>query len=171
MLYPALFGITVAFSLVVWGLVARQYFWPALRGRERADALRPILFLHSFRFMGLSFLIPGVVSADLPASFARPVAYGDLATAVLALLALTMLSSKGAALPVWVFNIVGTVDLLNAYYQGSRISIANAPGVMGAAYVIPTLVVPLLLVTHVLVFRIMLRPQTAVIPQRLPHAA
>ena len=171
MLYPALFGITVAFSLVVWGLVARQYFWPALRGRERADALRPILFLHAFRFMGLSFLIPGVVAADLPASFARQVAYGDLATAVLAVLALTMLSGKGWAVPIWVFNIVGTVDLLNAYYQGSRISIANAPGVMGAAYFIPTLVVPLLLVTHALVFRILLRPQTAVISQRLPHAA
>ncbi len=171
MLYPALFGITIAFSLVVWGLVARQYFWPALRGRERADALRPILFLHAFRFMGLSFLIPGVVAADLPASFARQVAYGDLATAVLAVLALTMLSGKGWAGPIWVFNIVGTVDLLNAYYQGTRISIANAPGVMGAAYFIPTLVVPLLLVTHALVFRILLRPQRAVISQRLPHAA
>jgi len=171
MLYPALFGITIAFSLVVWGLVARQYFWPALHGRERADALRPILFLHAFRFMGLSFLIPGVVSPDLPAFFARSVAYGDLATAVLAVLALVMLSSEGSALPVWVFNIVGTVDLLNAYYQGSRISLANAPGVLGAAYFIPTLVVPLLLVTHALVFRILLRPQTAVLPQRLPHAA
>ena len=171
MLYPALFGTTITFSFVVWGLVARQYFWPALRNRERADALRPILFLHAFRFMGLSFLIPGVVSADLPASFARPVAYGDLATAVLAVLALAMLDSKGSAFPVWVFNIVGTVDLLNAYYQGSRISMANAPGVMGAAYFIPTLVVPLLLVTHALVFRISLRPHAAVIPERLPHAA
>ena len=171
MLYPALFGITVAFSFVVWGLVARQYFWPALRGRERVDAVRPILFLHAFRFMGLSFLIPGVVSRDLPASFARPVAYGDLATAVLAVLALAMLSSKGSAFPIWVFNIVGTVDLLNAYYQGNRISLANAPGVLGAAYFIPTLVVPLLLVTHALVFRILLRPETAIVPQRLPHAA
>ena len=171
MLYPALFGITIAFSFVVWGLAARQYFWPALRGRERADAVRPILFLHAFRFMGLSFLIPGVVAPDLPASFASQVAYGDLAAAVLAVLALTTLSSKGSTLPIWVFNVVGTVDLLNAYYQGSRISMANAPGVMGAAYFIPTLVVPLLLVTHALVFWILLRPQTVVIGQRLPHAA
>jgi hypothetical protein len=171
MLYPALFGITIAFSFVVWGLVARRYFWPALRGRDRADALRPVLFLHAFRFMGLLFLIPGVVAPGLPASFAAPVAYGDLATAVLAVLALTMLSGKGSVLPIWLFNIVGTVDLLNAYYQGSRISLANAPGALGAGYVIPTLVVPLLLVTHALVFRILLRPQTAVLPQRLSHAA
>ena len=171
MLYPTLFGITIAFSFVVWGLVARQYFWPALRGRDRADAVRPILFLHAFRFMGLTFLIPGVVAADLPASFANPIAYGDLATAVLAVIALATLRGKGSALPIWVFNMVGTVDLLNAYYQGTRISIANAPGVLGALYVIPTLVVPLLLVTHALVFRIMLRPQTAVITEQLPHAA
>jgi len=169
MLYTALFGITIAFSFVVWGLVARHYFWPALRGRSGADAVRPILFLHAFRFMGLSFLIPGVVSLDLPASFARQVAYGDLATAILALLALAMLDSKLSAASLWLFNIVGAVDLLNAYYQGNRISLV--PGQLGAAYFIPTLVVPLLLVTHALVFRIMLRPQTHAIPRGLQHAA
>ena len=169
MLYTALFGITIAFSFVVWGLAARQYFWPALRGRGRADAVRPILYLHAFRFMGLTFLIPGVVSPDLAASFARPVAYGDLATAILALLALALLNNKLSNASIWLFNIVGAVDLLNAYYQGNRISLV--PGQLVATYVIPTLVVPLLLVTHALVFRIMLRPQTAVIPRSLHHAA
>ena len=118
----------------MWGLVARQYFWPALRGRSRADAVRPILFLHAFRFMGLSFLIPGVVSPDLPASFARQVAYGDLATAVLALLALAMLDSKLSDATIWLFNIVGAVDLLNAYYQGNRVSLVNAPGLQGRVF-------------------------------------
>ena len=169
MFYTALFGITIAFSFVVWGLAARQYFWPALRGRSGADAVRPILFLHAFRFMGLSFLIPGVVSPDLASSFARPVAYGDLAAATLALLALAVLNSKLSAASIWVFNIVGAADLLNAYYQGNRISLV--PGQLGALYVIPTLIVPLLLVTHVLVFRIMLRSQTSVVPGRLYHAA
>jgi hypothetical protein len=165
----ALFGITIAFSFVVWGLVARQYFWPALRGRSTADAVRPILFLHAFRFMGLTFLIPGVVSPDLAGSFAREVAYGDLAAAVLALLALAMLNSKLSAAPIWVFNIIGTVDLLNAYYMGNRVSLE--PGQLGATYVIPTLVVPLLLVTHALVFRIMLRPQAVAVPDGLRSAA
>jgi len=109
------------------------------------------------------------VSPDLPASFARPVAYGDLATAILALLALAMLDSKLSAASLWLFNIVGAMDLLNAYYQGNRISLV--PGQLGATYVIPTLVVPLLLVTHALVFRILLRPQTQAIPRSLPHAA
>lgn len=169
MLPLALFGITIAFSFVVWGLVAQHYFWPRLRGRSTADAARPILFLHAFRFMGLTFLIPGVVSPDLAGTFARQVAYGDLAAAVLALLALAMLNSKMSALPIWVFNIVGAVDLLNAYYMGNRVSLV--PGQLGATYVIPTLVVPLLLVTHVLVFRILLRPQTVVVPQGLRSAA
>jgi len=169
MLSLALFGITIAFSFVVWGLVGQQYFWPRLRERSQADAVRPILFLHAFRFMGLTFLIPGVVSPALPASFARQVAYGDLLTAILALLALAMLNSKLSAAPIWLFNIVGAVDLLNAYYMGNRVSLD--PGWLGATYVIPTLVVPLLLVTHVLVFRIMLRPQAARVPQALRSVA
>ncbi|HEX9276254.1 MAG TPA: hypothetical protein VGA51_07640, partial [Casimicrobiaceae bacterium] len=84
----ALFGISVVVSFVVWGIIAAMYVWPALRGLPRARALRPLLLLHSFRFVGLAFLVSGVVSPDLPADFARPAAYGDLVTAALALLAL-----------------------------------------------------------------------------------
>ena len=90
----ALFGISVLFSLIAWTILARQFIWPVLRDRTRADALRPILMLHSFRFVGLSFLIPGVVSPNLPWSFAGPAAYGDLATAILALLALATLRTS-----------------------------------------------------------------------------
>jgi hypothetical protein len=81
----ALYGVSIAFSFIAWGIVAAQYLWPALRSQPRARALRPLLLLHSFRFVGLAFLVPGVVSPDLPAAFARPAAYGDLITAVLAL--------------------------------------------------------------------------------------
>ena len=78
MLQQTVFGLSVAFSFVAWSIVARDFVWPALNGRSRADALRPLLILHSFRFVGLSFLIPGVVSPDLPVAFAAPAAYGDL---------------------------------------------------------------------------------------------
>jgi hypothetical protein len=84
----ALFGISVAVSFIAWAVVMQQYLWPALRSQSRTNALRPILLLHSFRFVGLAFLVPGVVSPDLPAAYARPAAYGDLATAILALLAI-----------------------------------------------------------------------------------
>jgi hypothetical protein len=153
----ALFGISVLFSFVAWGITVRRYVWPALRTRERNDALRPILLFHSFRFIGLAFLIPGVVSPNLPAAFARPAAYGDLATALLALIAGATLNTRLSVVLVWAFNLVGTVDLLNAFYEGNRTVVGIDPGLQGAAYFIPTLLVPLLLITHGLVFRLLLR--------------
>ncbi len=152
----AIFGISVLLGLVVWGMVVVWYVWPALRDRPRTEALRPLLLLHAFRFVGLAFLVPGVVSPDLPAAFAEPAAYGDLATSMLALLAIAMLGSRAGTIIVWVFNSVGTVDLLNAFYQGDRLGVGISPGLQGAAYFIPTVLVPLLLVTHGLVFRILL---------------
>ena len=153
----AVFGISVIFGFVVWWMVARQYIWPALRTQPRTDALRPLLLLHSFRFVGLAFVVPGVVSPDLPTAFASPAAYGDLTTAILALLSLATLRSKLGLILVWVFNILGTVDLLYAFYQGNRTVVGLAPGLQGAAYFIPTVLVPLLLITHGLVFRLLLR--------------
>jgi hypothetical protein len=154
---PAVFGISVFLSLVVWGIIGARDIWPVLRRRPRAEALRPLLLLHAFRFVGLAFLVPGVVSPDLPDGFARPAAYGDLTTSILALLAIVALRTRLGTILVWVFNIVGTVDLLNAFYQGNQRSVGITPGLQGAAYFIPTVLVPLLLVTHVLVFAILLR--------------
>ena len=151
----ALFGLSIVLGFVAWGLVAAHYIWPALRRRSREDALRPLLLLHCFRFIGLAFLVPGVVSPELPRAFAVPAAYGDLVAALLALLALAALRSPLGIPLVWAFNLVGTADLLHAYYQG-RIGVGIEPGQLGAAYFIPTVVVPLLLVTHVLVFRLLL---------------
>ena len=91
---PALFGISVATSFVAWGAVARHYIWPGLKERPIADALKPILLLHGFRFVGSAFVLPGVVSAELPAVFAQPAAYGDLTAAILALLALAALGTR-----------------------------------------------------------------------------
>jgi hypothetical protein len=152
----ASFGTSIALSFIAWGIIAVRYLWPALRIQPRARALRPLLLLHSFRFIGLAFLVPGVVSSDLPAAFARPAAYGDLVTAVLALLALAALQSRLGIVLVWVFNLWGIADLLYAFYQGNLTGVGPAPGQLGAAYFIPTLVVPLLLITHGLVFRLLL---------------
>jgi hypothetical protein len=84
------FLISVLLGLVVWGIMAWD-IWLAVRRRPRAEALRPLLLLHAFRFVGLAFLVPGVVSPDLPDGFARPAAYGDLTTSILALLAIATL--------------------------------------------------------------------------------
>jgi hypothetical protein len=106
----ALFGVSVAFSFIAWGIVAMRYIWPALRSQSRADALRPLLILHSFRFIGLAFLVPGVVGPDLSSAFARSAAYGDLIAAILSLLALAGLQSRPGLFLVWVFNLWGGAD-------------------------------------------------------------
>jgi len=158
---PVLFGISAAFGLVVWGAVAWHYIWPALRERPTPENLKPILLLHGFRFLGLAFLVPGVVSPDLPAAFAQPVAYGDFITAILALLALAMLGTRSGAVLNWIFNIFGTADLLFAFYQGGRVSLPDTPGLLGAGYLIFAVYVPLLLITHFLAFRVLLGTKAA----------
>lgn len=149
------FFVSIAFSFVAWGIVAAWYLWPQLRLLQRADALRPLLILHSFRFLGLAFLVPGVVSPDLPSAFARSAAYGDIVAAALALLSLLLLTSRVGLPTAWVFNCWGSVDLVSAFYQGNRAGLVA--GQLGAAYFIPTFIVPLLLITHGLVFRILLQ--------------
>jgi len=154
---PVLFGISVAFGLAAWGAVAWHYIWPALNERPSPENLKPILLLHAFRFLGLAFVVPGVVSSELPAAFAQPVAYGDLISAILALLALATLRTRNGTVVTWVFNIFGTADLLFAFYLGSRISLPATQGLLGAGYFIFAAYVPLLLITHGLAFRILLR--------------
>jgi hypothetical protein len=151
------FFASVAFGFIAWGVVTARYIWPELRHKRQDEALRPVLILHSFRFLGLAFLVPGVVSADLPVAFAQPTAYGDIIAATLALLTLLLLPRSAGVLLAWLFNIWGTADLLNAFYQGNAAGLLA--GQLGAAYFIPTFFVPLLLITHGLAFRILLQPQ------------
>jgi hypothetical protein len=161
----ALFAISIVFGLAAWGAVAWHYIWPALRERPSPENLKPILLLHGFRFLGLSFVVPGVVSPELPAAFAQPVAYGDLITAMLAMLALATLGTRTGTVLTWVFNAFGTADLLFGFYQGARISLPDTQGLLGAGYFILAAYVPLLLITHGLVFRMLLRTK-AVVPGR-----
>ena len=151
-----LFGISVAFSFVAWGIVVAGYLWPWLQRVGRIEAIRVLLAIHAFRFVGLAFLIPGVVAPELPAAFARPAAYGDLLAALLAVVALAALRTPAGVVMVWIFNLWGTADLLFAFYQG-LVGVGVEPGLLGAAFFIPTLVVPFLLITHGLVFALLLR--------------
>lgn len=164
------FFLSIAFSSLAWAIVFGQYLWPELRWRPRAEALRPLLVLHSSRFLGLAFLVAGVVSPDLPPAFAASAAFGDIAAAALAMLSLLFLRSGTGVLLAWIFNVWGSVDLVNAFYQANATGLS--PGQLGAAYFIPTLIVPLLLITHGLMFRVLLQPQSdaAVREARLSHA-
>ncbi len=149
----AIFGLQFFLSIVLWGLIAKWLLAPWLEKKSPHKALFWLTLPHAFRHLGMVFLVPGVVAQTLSESFAAPAAYGDLVTGVLALLALIALRSSWArALAlVWLFNIVGTVDLLNALRH------ANAVPDLGAAWYIPTFFVPLLLVTHFMIFVRLLR--------------
>jgi len=162
------FFVSIAFSLIAWGIVTARYFWPELRLRERAEALRPLLILHSFRFIGLAFLVPGVVSQDVPSAFAHSAAYGDIIAATLALFSLLLLPSAAGVAAAWIFNLWGFADILNAFYQANHAGLLA--GQLGAAFFLPTLVVPLLLITHGLAFRILLQhhPEPALQESRHP---
>jgi hypothetical protein len=152
------FFVSIAFSFTAWWIVTARYVWPELRLRPRAEALRPLLILHSFRFIGLAFLVPGVVSPDLPSAFAHSAAYGDIVAAILAVLTLISLPSGAGVVGAWIFNLWGSADLLNAFYQANRAGLL--PGQLGATYFIPVFIVRLLLITHGLTFRILLEQQS-----------
>ena len=114
------FFASIAFGFIAWSVVVTRYIWPRLRLLPRADALRPILILHSFRFIGLAFMVPGAVSPDLPSAFAHPAAYGDIVAAALALLSLATLQSRFGVAIAWIFNLWGSFDLLSAFYHAQQ---------------------------------------------------
>jgi hypothetical protein len=149
-----IFGLQVVLSLLVYGLVARGYVTPRLAPLPLETALQPLLVLHAFRHVGMVFLVPNVVGSPLPAAFAVPAAYGDLLAGLLALAAIVALrAGAGFALPLtWLFNVVGLLDLINAFYQGLTRDVQ-----LGAAYFIPTFIVPALVITHLMMFRMLVR--------------
>ncbi|HEY0749057.1 MAG TPA: hypothetical protein VGD63_20300 [Steroidobacteraceae bacterium] len=162
------FFVSIAFGFIAWGIFTARYIWPRLRLLPRSEALRPLLILHSFRVEGLAFLVPGVVAPDLPSAFAHSAGYGDFVAAILALLALVSLPRRAGVVIAWIFNLWGSADLLNAFYQANNAGLLA--GQLGATYFIPTLLVPLLLITHGVAFRILLRHQSepALRESRLP---
>ncbi len=153
------FGLSILMSFAAFGLVTKLYIWPRLRTLGRDNALLVLTVPHAFRFVGLSFLVLGVVSPALPAAFAVPAAYGDLVAALLAVSASIALSRRAffAIALVWLFNIWGTSDLLFAFYHGQLIRLDAS--MLGAAFFIPTVLVPALLIMHGLIFRLLIRPR------------
>jgi hypothetical protein len=155
-----LFRIHLVFGYVAWLLCFGAYIWPRVKVADRVEAHRAIATLHSFRFFGLVFILPGVVSPDLPASWSTFAAYGDFATGLLAILALLMVRIRPLFwLFVVAFNIVGAADLIGDYYQAIRLDLPAQAGLFGATYWIPIIYVPLLMITHVVAFYLLARPR------------
>jgi hypothetical protein len=154
-----IFLIDMALGYLAWALLIATYVWPRLKAMDRLEAHRAIATFNSFRFFGLVFVLPGFVGPDLPQGFAAPAAYGDLATAVLAILALVTVRVRALFWPlVWAFNLVGLADLVIDTVQASRLQVPNLAGQLGAGYAIPMLYVPALVWMHLIALRLLLRP-------------
>ena len=157
-----LFRIHLVLGYVAWLLCFGAYIWPRLRSMDRFEAQRAIATLHSFRFFGLVFILPGVVG-NLPAGFATFAAYGDFATGLLAMLALLTVRIRPLFwLFVVAFNVVGAVDLIVDYYHATQLDLPAQAGELAATYAIPIIYVPLLMITHVTAFYLLARPQPTV---------
>ena len=155
------FQIHLVLGYLPWLLWFSVYAWPRLRSMDMVAAHRAIATLHSFRFFGLVFIVPGVVGANLPADFATFAAYGDFATGLLAMLALLTIRIRPLFwLFVTGFNVVGAVDIIVDYYHGNAVGLPALAGELGSTYVIPIIYVPLLMITHVAALYLLLRPRT-----------
>lgn len=167
-----IFQIQIILGYVAWLLCFSVYVLPRLKSMEKVAALRAIATLHSFRFFGLVFLLPGVVGPNLPAGFAVFSAYGDFATGLLAILALLTVRIRPLFwLFVVAFNLVGTVDLILNYYHAFQFGLPAMAGELRATYVIPIIYVPILMITHVMAFYLLLRPQPRVVAVLAGNAA
>ncbi len=156
-----IFRIHLVLGYVPWLLCFGAYLWPRLKAMDLVEAQRAIATLHSFRFFGLVFIIPGVVGPNLSAGFATFAAYGDFATGVLAMLALLTVRIRSLFwLFVVTFNLVGAVDIIVDYFHGTQVGLAALAGELGATYAIPIIYVPVLMITHVVAFYLLARHQT-----------
>jgi hypothetical protein len=154
-----LFRIQLVLGYVAWLLCFGAYIWPKLKVMDHVDAHRAIATLHSFRFFGLVFILPGVVG-DLPAGFATFAAYGDFATGLLAMLALLTVRMRPLFWSfVVAFNLVGAVDIIVDYYHATQLGLPAIAGQLGATYAIPIIYVPLLMITHAVAFYLLARSQ------------
>src|SRR3977135_1610873 len=158
-----IFEIHLILGYVPWLLWVIAYVWPRLKSMDRVEAQRAIATLHSFRFFGLVFLVPGVVGSHLPGGFAAFAAYADLATGVLAMLALLTVRARPLFWLLLVyFNLGGVADLFLAYYHAIQANLPAMAGELGATYAIPIIYVPLLMITHIAAFYMLVRPPSGI---------
>jgi hypothetical protein len=167
-----LFQMHLVLGYVACLLCFRVYMLPRLRSMERIEAQRVIATVHSFRFFGLVFILPGIVGTNLPIGFATFAAYGDFAAGILALLALLTVRVRPLFWSfVVAFNLVGTIDILVDYYHAIQVGLPALAGQLGATYVIPILYVPMLMITHIAALYWLVRPQLKAAPVLVGHAS
>ena len=156
----ALFGLQFSFSLVLSCLVARWYLWPRLQAVPRSVGLPPLFLVHALRYLPSTAFAPGQIDPRAPMDAMAAIAYGDLASAVLALAAAAWLYYRwrGAIAVAWVVNVIASVDWLYAGYRAASSGLVTYP--LGGNWYIVNYYVPFIGVIHILIFAGLLSART-----------
>lgn len=152
-----LLGIQSTLSLVLFALIAKWYIGPALAKLPAASALAPLFLVHALRYLPSTAFAPGQISPSVPMDVMSTIAYGDLVSAVLAVIAAMFLHSRwnGAIGVAWIVNIAMSADYLYAGFLAASHELATYP--MGGNWYIINYYVPVIGVVHVMIFARLLR--------------
>jgi hypothetical protein len=152
-----IFWFQLVSSVFVVSLVTAWYVWPALTKLSRNSALIALLFVHVFRYVGMTELVTGMIDPKLPGEFVSSAAYGDLLEAALALVSIFALRSNWRfAIPlVWVANTWGFVDLLNGVRGVLQLNVPSFN--LSTLWYIYTFYAPVVLVSHLMIFWVLIK--------------
>lgn len=155
-----IFWMQLLASVFVFGVVTAWYVWPALAKMSQSAALVALLFVHVFRYVGMTELVTGMIDPNLPGAFVFSAAYGDLLEAALALLAIFALRSNWsvAVALVWVANIWGFADLLNGVRGVLQLNVPSFN--LGTLWYIYTFYAPVVLISHLMIFWVLIRSKS-----------
>lgn len=156
----SIFWLQLFTSVFVFSLVTAWYVWPALTKLSRNSSLIPLLFVHVFRYVGMTLLVPGMVDSKLPRDMLSNTAYGDLIAAALAIASIFALRSDSrVAIPlVWLFSIWGFVDMLSALRGVLQVNLPSFD--LGTFWYIYTFYAPVVLISHLLIFAILFKSRS-----------
>ena len=107
-------GAQATLGIVVVLIAFSRYAKPWLDRQEFTDAVFPLLLLHCFRFLGLTFIVDHQIADTIPEDAARLIALGDFSAALLALATVLAILTKSRAVKplAWLFTAVGIGDLI-----------------------------------------------------------
>lgn len=154
-LLPFPFPQVVLFSLFILQIVL---YWRSTAVRKWVDGVdvRALMLFHITRFVGFLFLYLYSVGR-LPSEFAVKAGWGDIFVAVTAIIVAVVISFRQMPKLVFAWNVVGLADILLVLATGARLG-STDPRLMAEftrlpLALLPTFIVPIVLSTHVFIFK------------------